>query len=245
MDDYENELIHAPKAQIGASLKVSVSNALIDTRAVGAQIGASMKNIKMKNIIKTLLSVILILGIMTGCTLGNATDEQPSIPDVSAPISPDTVSPDATQDNTDSAKVDMALSDIIDAIYEKKPVPIALGTRSIDLTDADAVLSSAGLSSTDMVTEIAVSEAMIGSQAYSLVLARLVDSGDAKTVAEEMKAGINPAKWICVAADDMSVVASGDVVMLIMLSSELADSVTSDELADAFESVCGSLSVDI
>jgi hypothetical protein len=210
----------------------------------GAQIGAKMKKMIMKNKIRTLLSAILILGIMTGCVSGASTGGQPSTtPDVSTPISTEPTTPDAEQDS--GSKIDMALSDIIDAIYEKKPVPIALGTRPVDLADADAVMSGAGLSSTELVTEIAISEAMIGSQAYSLVLARLADSGDAKTVAEEMKVGINPAKWICVAADDMSVVASGDVVMLIMLSSELADSVTSDELVDAFESVCGSLSVDI
>ena len=56
-------------------------------------------------------------------------------------------------------------------------------------------------------------------------------------IAAEMKAGINPAKWICVEADDLQVVACGDVVLLIMVSSQL--SVTSQDIVDAFREVCG------
>ena len=54
-----------------------------------------------------------------------------------------------------------------------------------------------------------------------------------------MKAGINPRKWVCVEADDLQVVASEDVVLLLMVSSQLSDSVTSQQIVDAFREVCG------
>jgi hypothetical protein len=54
-----------------------------------------------------------------------------------------------------------------------------------------------------------------------------------------MKEGIDPWKWICVGADDLQVVARGDIVMLAMVSSELSDAVTSQDLVDAFIQVLG------
>lgn len=113
-----------------------------------------------------------------------------------------------------------------------------VGNTQVDLSNADAVKSYTGLSSTDKISEALVSEAMIGSQAYSLVTVRVKDPADAEAVAKEMKEGINPAKWICVNADDLRVAASGDVVMLIMVSTALSETVTAAEIVDAFAQVC-------
>ena len=52
--------------------------------------------------------------------------------------------------------------------------------------------------------------------------------------------GINPAKWICVEADDVRVAAYDDLVMLIMVSSQFEDTVTGKEIVSAFKKVCGS-----
>lgn len=49
-------------------------------------------------------------------------------------------------------------------IYEKKRVDLDLETDTLDLSDADAVKLIAGLSSTDGIKEIAVSEPMMGSR---------------------------------------------------------------------------------
>lgn len=132
-----------------------------------------------------------------------------------------------------------ALSDIVEQIYAIKDPTIGVGTIEIDLSDADAVKMYTGLDSTDSIQEAVASEAMISAQAYSMVLVRTNSPEDAEAVATDMKAGINPAKWICVEADDLQVVASGDVVLLIMVSSQLSDSVTSQEIVDAFREVCG------
>lgn len=132
-----------------------------------------------------------------------------------------------------------ALSDIVDQIYAIKDPTIGVGTIPIELSDADAVKMFTGLDSADGIKEAVASEAMISAQAYSLVLVRLESADDAATVAADMEAGIDPRKWVCVEADDLQVVACGDVVMLIMVSSELSDSVTSQEIVDAFREVCG------
>ena len=58
-------------------------------------------------------------------------------------------------------------------------------------------------------------------------------------VADEMLNGINPAKWICVEADDVRVAAYDDLVMLIMVSSSLEETVTGKEIVSSFKKVCG------
>nr|WP_308742895.1 hypothetical protein [uncultured Anaerocolumna sp.] len=72
-----------------------------------------------------------------------------------------------------------------------------------------------------------------------MVLVRLNDANDGESVAKEMLKGIDPRKWICVEADDLQVVGHDDVIMLSMVSSSFKDSVTSQQLVDAFKEVCG------
>ena len=130
-------------------------------------------------------------------------------------------------------------SDIIDKIYAKKTVELPLGTTELDLSDGEMFTAVTGLASSDKVKEAAYSESMIGSQAYSMVVVRVKKSKDATTVADEMLNGINPAKWICVEADDVRVAAYDDLVMLIMVSSQLEETVTGKEIVSAFKKVCG------
>ena len=130
-------------------------------------------------------------------------------------------------------------SDIIDKIYAKKTVELPLGTTELDLSDGEMFTAVTGLASSDKVKEAAYSESMIGSQAYSMVVVRVKKSKDATTVADEMLNGINPAKWICVEADDVRVAAYDDLVMLIMVSSQLEETVTGREIVSAFKKVCG------
>lgn len=171
--------------------------------------------------------------------------EQPEIPEVPAPDAglPET-KPETKPDNAGSndASVDLSgktAAEIISMIYEKKPVDLDLETDTLDLSDADAVKLIAGLSSTDGIKEIAVSEPMMGSQAYSMVLVRVSDSANAASVAQTMKDNINPRKWICVEADDIKAASKGDLALFFMVDSEFADTVTASEIMEAFKSVCG------
>ena len=130
-------------------------------------------------------------------------------------------------------------SDIIDKIYANKTVELPLGTTELDLSDGEMFTAVTGLASSDKVKEAAYSESMIGSQAYSMVVVRVKKSKDAAAVADEMLNGINPAKWICVEADDVRVAAYDDLVMLIIVSSQLEETVTGREIVSAFKKVCG------
>ncbi len=131
------------------------------------------------------------------------------------------------------------LPEIVDLIYEQKDPGLATATMEVEMGDAGALKYSTGLDSAEGIEEAVVSEAMISAQAYSLVLVRVEDSAETETVAKEMQEGIDPAKWICVQADDMEVSGYGDVAALIMVSSELSDLVTAEEITEAFRTVCG------
>jgi len=82
-----------------------------------------------------------------------------------------------------------------------------------------------------------VFEPMIGSIAFSMVMVRVAPGEDIKSVAEAMKSGINPRKWVCVEADDMLVTGYRDVVMLIMLDTSY--DLTAQSFVDAFGKVVG------
>ena len=116
---------------------------------------------------------------------------------------------------------------------------LPLETTELDLSDEDMFTAVTGLADSDKVKEAAYSESMMGSQAYSLVVVRVKKSKYAADVADEMLNGINPAKWICVEADDVRVAAYDDLVMLIMVSSQFEDTVTGKEMVSAFKKVCG------
>ncbi len=133
-------------------------------------------------------------------------------------------------------------AEIIDQIYAKYPVTeMPLGTIEIDINDADMLKMFTGLSGASKIESAAASEAMMGSQAYSLVVVKAKNAKDAADVMEEMVNGIDQRKWICVEADDMSAASCGNVVVLMMVGSAHADLVTSANIIDAFSAVCGGL----
>lgn len=144
----------------------------------------------------------------------------------------------ACSDQAKKAPLTDSLEQIIDNIYAQQPVEFFVGTMPVDITDTEWSLKSfTGLDNADLITEAAASEAMIGSIPYSLVLVRVKDAANAKTVAQQMKDGIDQRKWICVEADDLLVSGYCDVVMLVMVSS--ASDLTAQAMTDAFAKVCG------
>ena len=134
------------------------------------------------------------------------------------------------------------LEEIINQIAEKQPADFGPMVMPIDLTDTSEeglwmLQSNTGLQNADKIKEAAVYESMVGSLAFSLAMVRVNDVRDAKEVAQQMKDGIDPRKWICVEADDLMVAGYSDVVMLIMLDTSL--DMTAQSYVDAFQEVCG------
>ncbi len=72
-----------------------------------------------------------------------------------------------------------------------------------------------------------VSEPMMGSFAHSVVLVRLPEGADVNAFASEMKSKADPRKWICVEAEKVTVTKKGNLVLLVMSSTDVANTITS------------------
>ena len=146
--------------------------------------------------------------------------------------------PDESQSGT-VTNLTLTGSEIIEKIYEIKKPEFMAFSNVLDLADSDSVSWNTGLTDTEHVKEITVSEAMIGSIPYSLIVVKTDDASNAGTVAQSMKDNIDTRKWVCVEADDLKVATYGDCVVLIMVGSNYSDTITAAEVIDAFRQVCG------
>lgn len=148
-------------------------------------------------------------------------------------------------DNTTAAaKVPLTddLISVIEKITTEQPVEFMPMSEPLDLADTSEegmwkLKSFTGLDSADLIKEAAYFEPAMNAMAFSMVLVRTNDAADAKAVAEQMKAGVDQRKWICVEANEIQVVGYGDVVMLIMLDTN--GGLTTQNFVDAFQKVCG------
>lgn len=109
---------------------------------------------------------------------------------------------------------------LIEKIYETKMPEFSLMTMPVDLADADATAWLTGVSDPALLKGAVVSESMMGSQAYSLVLVQVADAAKAEDVANMMLQNIDPVKWICVQADDIDAGIKGDLVLFVMIDSQ-------------------------
>ena len=121
-------------------------------------------------------------------------------------------------------------------VIEIAPVEFMGGSIPVDLADPDAVSYFTGLDAAQ-ITDAAVYEPMMGSQAFSLVMVRTAEGEDTKAVAQKMKDNIDPRKWICVGADEIMAAGYGDTVMFIMLDTQLG--LNAQSYVDAFAQVAG------
>ena len=141
-----------------------------------------------------------------------------------------------------AANLEGTMEELLNKVIEQRPVEFAGGVYPIDLTDTSedgawAIKSYTGLDDASQLTEAAAYEPMMGSLAFSMVMVRTAEGADTRAVAESMKSGVDPRKWICVEADDMKVAGVGDVVMLIMVST--TGDMTAQSFVDAFQTVAG------
>ena len=139
-------------------------------------------------------------------------------------------------------KVEGTMEELLNKTIEQRPVEFMGGVIPVDLADSSedglwVLKNYTGLDSAESITEAAAFEPMMGSLAFSMVMVRLAEGADSKTVAESMKSGIDTRKWICVEADDLKVAGFGDVVMLIMVNSD--SGMTAQSFVDAFAKVAG------
>lgn len=142
----------------------------------------------------------------------------------------------------DKAPLEGTMEENVNKIMEIAPVEFMGGMMPVDLTDTSedgkwALSYFTGLQSADSITDVAVYEPMMGSQAFSLVMVRTAEGADPKAVAEEMKNNIDPRKWICVGADEIMAAGYSDTVLFVMLDSQLG--LHAQSYVDAFAQVAG------
>lgn len=131
------------------------------------------------------------------------------------------------------------LSALVDKIYEgvnKDVIPSSLQTQVVDTTDNATVKYTTGLDNAENIEFAVVSEPMMTSQAYSLILVKVKNGANANEVAKAMSEGVDTRKWICVSAEQLYATNSGDVVCLVMSNTETAKAVY-----ESFEKLAGTV----
>lgn len=167
----------------------------------------------MKKFISVLLAAVMALSLFAAC--GKEEDTAPQGADLSG----------------------LSAEELIDKIYETVMPEFALDKMTIDLSDADTVTWLTGISDASLLSDAAISEPMMSSQAYSMVVVRVADAAKAEEVAQTMLDNINPAKWVCVEADDIDAAVYGDLVLFVMINSEFG--IPAADFIGAFKTIAG------
>ena len=127
------------------------------------------------------------------------------------------------------------MANFIEKIYEKSNNELtALATNEVDITDIDALNSYTGLTDNENVDKVVVSEPMMTSRAYSLVLIKVKDTKKVEKMKQEISDNINMSKWICVTAEVLYVNSHDDIIFLVMGNKDVAKA-----QYDAFISLAG------
>ena len=166
----------------------------------------------MKKFISVILMAALALSLFAAC---GKTDDAPKGADLSG----------------ESAEA------LVNKIYESKMPEFALMTMPVDLADAEMVAWQTGVSDPALLKEAVISESMMGSQAYSMVMVRVNDAAKSEEVAQMMLDNIDPRKWICVAADDIDAAIYGDLVLFVMIDSSFG--IPAADFIGAFKTIAG------
>lgn len=126
--------------------------------------------------------------------------------------------------NLEPVKSGEDLIGLVDKIYSEmseEELPM-LQSQLLDLTNNDTIKYITGLDNRTNFEYVVVSEPLMSSQAYSLVLAKVQSGIDANKVAKEMSEKVDTRKWICVEAEKLYATSSGDIVFLVMSNENIA-----------------------
>ncbi len=147
---------------------------------------------------------------------------------------------DAPAGTDEGGEEEDSLSTLLEDVYAKTDsLELSLApTMAVDLTDANALKTYLGLDQATGIAEAVVSEPLMSSVAYSVCLVRAAEGADAAALMRAIVDSVDPRKWICVEAESVSAVSSGDLILFVMTEQAL-----SDELHAAFRAVVGETAV--
>ncbi|MGM9636995.1 MAG: hypothetical protein ACI3YK_03310 [Eubacteriales bacterium] len=139
----------------------------------------------------------------------------------------------AGQPTADEAKT---AEEIVGEIYSQLEGDVefpSLESRSLDLGDVDAFRYVFGIDPPSSARDAEVSEPLIGSIPYTLAVLTLDSDADIQSIADAIRTGVDPAKWICVTATVVDVIVNGNSILLIMDS----DIQRAGAIKSAFENI--------
>lgn len=159
-----------------------------------------------------ILAVIMALSMsaVTGCgnTGGNRTSDEVS-----------------SEENADTAgMVHLNSADDVSAFFDEVyggvaedllPMGGAVMTE-LDLGDTDMLSYHTGLTALDGIEGVYLSESMVSSVPYSAIYIRTTDDADAESIRKQLMDNINPAKWVCVSAEQQYAVIVGNDIFFVM-----------------------------
>jgi len=195
----------------------------------------------MKKLIHLTLALAMVLTLAVGCNK-KPVETQPETtlpaPETTAPVIEETEAPET---EAPAVEDDNSMKALIGDIYAAHaPLELMLDTLPNEYMTLETVMESityyTGLSDGSKISEIAISEPMMG-QAYSLVAVKVTNADDAAAVAQEMYENIDQRKWVCVEADTKTAAYAGDTVIFFMVNSSFADQVSTESIVEAFKSV--------
>lgn len=167
----------------------------------------------------------LSLSMLTGC--GNSGDR-----------TSDEVSTEENADTAGMVHLNSAdeVSAFMDEVYggvAEDLLPMEVQTTELDLGDTDMISYHTGLSDLDGIEGIYLSESMMSSTAYSAVYIRTTDEADAEAIRKQLMDNINPAKWVCVTAEQQYAVLLGNDIFFVMGHQDTASAVLEKAIAAA------------
>lgn len=169
------------------------------------------------------LALIMAVAAFAGCSSAPSSSAPSSAPSSSAPAS-ESASEPASEAEPGSLE---ALMDQVLAAGDAEQIPMLMpadlngGAKYTPLTEEN---SEYNLGVTrDRYADGIAAEAAMTSVPFSVCLVKANSAEEAEQLAADIEANADPRKWICVEAESKIVDFSGDTVILIMTSADLAE----------------------
>lgn len=155
---------------------------------------------------KKIVSILLVIGTLfmfTGCGKETTPDNN-----------------DNNQNQTPTTNLTLTPTEIVQKMYEgfgEDELPM-LGDRELVAEELEYNLGLTELNFKEGV----VNEPMMGSIAHSVVVVRVNEGVDVEATVADIKAKVNPRKWVCVEAETVLVESKGDIIVLVMSNNDTA-----------------------
>lgn len=168
-----------------------------------------------KSVLISIIAVLIIVGVVVLYATGMFGNKEEK--------TENTTQNSTTESSLGTIEKAEDLFKLVDKLYENEQNLLpSLQTQEVDISDDETVKYITGLDNGKDLEFVVVSEPMMSSQAYSLILAKVKDGVNANDIAKSIHEKVDARKWVCVTAEKVYATSSNDIVMVIMSSEEMA-----------------------